>query len=81
MAIQEAIAVLGMKCKILQPNDRYTVFDVDHFEISYTATGLKYLFDCYDRIEEEKRQYPKVKIFFNSLFVLIYLLLLSFIEE
>ncbi|CAH1738574.1 unnamed protein product [Aphis gossypii] len=59
MAIQEAIAVLGMKCKILQPNDRYTVFDVDHFEISYTATGLKYLFDCYDRIEEEKRQYPK----------------------
>lgn len=64
MAIQEAIAILGKKCKIPQPHDKYNVFVVDYFEISYTAAGLKYLFDCYDRVEEEKRQYPKVKNIF-----------------
>jgi len=64
MAIQEAIAILLTKCKINQPNDKYNVFVVDYFEISYTAAGLKYLFDCYDRVEEEKRQYPKVKNIF-----------------
>lgn len=54
MAIQEALSLVVNKFKRSQANDKQ-----EYIENSYTAAGLKYLFDCYDRIEEEKRQYPK----------------------
>ncbi|XP_025203698.1 ubiquitin conjugation factor E4 B isoform X1 [Melanaphis sacchari] len=59
MAIQEALSLVGKKSKLSQINDKLDKFVVDYYENSHTAAGLKYLFDCYDRIEEEKRQYPK----------------------
>jgi len=73
MAIQEVLILLKKNSKISQINDKLEYFAVDFFEASYTAGGLKYLFDCYDRVEEEKRQYPKVKIIF-SLIICINLL-------
>jgi len=62
MAIQEALSLVVNKSKLSQANDKQ-----EYIENSFTAAGLKYLFDCYDRIEEEKRQYPKVKNIFCNL--------------
>jgi len=64
MAIQEALSLVVNKFKRSQANDKQ-----EYIENSYTAAGLKYLFDCYDRIEEEKRQYPKVKNIFSNLII------------
>ncbi|XP_015363306.1 PREDICTED: ubiquitin conjugation factor E4 B [Diuraphis noxia] len=53
MAIQEALSLIAKKTELsLKDKQEYT-------DNSLTAAGLQYLFDCYDRIEEEKRQYPK----------------------
>lgn len=59
IAIQEVIGILAKKYMKPKGNQKHNAFVVDYFDISYTAAGLQYLFDCYDRVEEEKRQYPK----------------------
>lgn len=51
MCIQEALSIVMKKFDKMNLN----------IEESPTSMGLKYLFDCYNRIEEEERQYPKVK--------------------
>jgi len=53
MAIQEALSIVIKKDKL--------TLKCDHVEKSSTSTALKYLFDCYSRIEVEEHQYPKVK--------------------
>lgn len=53
MAIEEVIYILIEKNKVNKKNE-----PVKH---SNTSIALKYLFDCYNRIEVEERQYPKVK--------------------
>lgn len=32
---------------------------------SSTSVALKYLFDCFNRVDIEERQYPKVSIYLN----------------
>lgn len=67
MAIEEALSLIINKSKASKINDK--------IENSPTAAGLKYLFDVYSRVEEEKRQYPKVNNnLSNTLFLLICLL-------
>ncbi|XP_025422672.1 ubiquitin conjugation factor E4 B [Sipha flava] len=52
MCINEAINIIMKKYKRREEN-------VLHAEKLPCSGGLKYLFDCYNRIEEEQRQYPK----------------------
>jgi len=75
MAIQEALSLIAKKSELSQKDKQ------EYTDNSVTAAGLRYLFECYDRIEDEKRQCPRVKyIFSNSLLLLILLQFLSFIE-
>lgn len=61
MAFQEALDLILEHYKPLPEN-------INLIEMSPTTAALKYLFDCYNRIEVEERQYPKVKI---VLFIII----------
>lgn len=54
MAIQEALCIVMYKDKFNENNEK--------IEKSSTSVALKYLFDCYNRIEVEERQYPKVRV-------------------
>lgn len=62
MAIQEALSIVVKKDDLSADNEQ--------IEKSSTLIALKYLFDCYSRVEEEERQYPKVKLFGLKLFLL-----------
>jgi len=53
MAIEEAIYILIEKDKLNKKSE-----SVKHLN---TSIALKYLFDCYNRVEVEEREYPKVK--------------------
>ncbi|XP_022173840.1 ubiquitin conjugation factor E4 B [Myzus persicae] len=53
MAIQEALIIVTNKSRVDHADKKE---DSDYLII---ASGLQYLFDCYDRVEEEQRQYPK----------------------
>jgi len=64
MAIEEALGLIVNDSEIPQAMDKQ-----EFTENFFTAAGLKYLFDCYDRIEEEKRQYPKVKNIYCNLII------------
>lgn len=75
MAIQEALSLIAKKSELSQKDKQ------EFTDNSFTAEGLQYLFKCYDRIEDEKRLYPRVKyICSNSLLLLILLQFLPFIE-
>lgn len=53
MAIQEALSIVIKKNKLaVEYGNGYK---------TSTYTALKYLFDCYSRIEVEEHQYPKVR--------------------
>lgn len=54
MAIQEALSIVVKKDDLSADNEQ--------IEKSSTLIALKYLFDCYSRVEEEERQYPKVRL-------------------
>jgi len=62
MAIHEALSLIVNKSKLEQT-------DKQEYTESFTVAGIQYLFDCYDRVEEEKRQYPKVKKKFFKLII------------
>jgi len=55
MAFQEALILIINKSKTSQTIDKHDS------ESSFITEGLKYLFDCFNRVEEEKLQYSKVK--------------------
>lgn len=57
MAFQEALSLIIKKDKL---NDRS-----EQIIKSSTSVALKYLFDCFNRVDIEERQYPKVKICLN----------------
>lgn len=65
MAIQEALIIVTNKSRVDHADKKE---DSDYLII---ASGLQYLFDCYDRVEEEQRQYPKVKNIFSKLIISI----------
>lgn len=52
MAIQEATSILMKKSKVAEENVQTNK--------SYTSIALKYIFDCYNRVEIEERQCTKV---------------------
>lgn len=52
MVIQEVISIIMKKSKLAEKNVPTNK--------SFTSIALKYLFDCYSRIEIEERQYTKV---------------------
>jgi len=62
MAIQEAIQIIIKKVKLTETTDQIEV-------------PLKYLFDCYKRVEIEILQYPKVRNKFNLLKTLVMLII------
>lgn len=49
MAMHEAISIIMKNNKLAEIHK------------SFTLIPLKYLFDCYNRVEVEERQYTKVK--------------------
>lgn len=55
MAFHEALDLIIEHHKPLLANKKL-------IEVSPIIKCLKYVFDCYNRIEVEERQYPKVKI-------------------
>lgn len=54
MCIQEALSKIMIKYKLHKKSD-------PAIDKSPTSGGLKYLFDCYNRVQVEEHQYPKVK--------------------
>lgn len=61
MAIEEAVTSCIAKDKLVKENDE--------LEKTFVMGGLRYLFHCYNRIEVEEQQYPKVKyILYNIIY-------------
>lgn len=57
MAFQEALNIIVKKDKLNEKSEQIIK--------SSTSVALKYLFDCFNRVDNEERQYPKVSIYLN----------------
>lgn len=57
MAFHEALSLTIRKDKLNEKNEQIVK--------SSTSIALKYVFDCYNRVDIEERQYPKVNILLN----------------
>lgn len=53
MVFQEALSLIIRKDKLSENNVQLVK--------SSAPIALKYVFDCFDRVDVEERQYPKVK--------------------
>lgn len=57
MAFHEIFSLIIKKDKLNDKNEQIVK--------SSTSVALKYLFDCFNRVDIEERQYPKVNIYLN----------------